>query len=316
VNLDLNHVQAFVTTAELLHFGRAAQHLHLTQQGLSHRVSRLERVLGAQLFVRDGRTVELTPGGRRFLPHARQLLVAAEAAVAEARDALTPVRVDVWGQLHAPLRWLVRLAALDGQMPLEVSMRRGMRAAIEAVRRGEIDAAFGRLPDRPLPPDLRYELIGVEPLGVVVGPGHPLAGCRTVAADQLRGRTMWHPATGTAFEVVDFDRQLAAHYGMRVERSGSNLGMEHQLAGLARRPDWLAILPLNMHPGFIPVTDPTPYYPWMMVWRENDRSDRLAVLRHALVGVAGADGPPQWHPATCWMPAADQVDLPAANDNP
>jgi hypothetical protein len=57
VNLDLNHVQAFVTVAETRHFGRAAQQLHLTQQGLSHRISRLEHVLGERLFIRDGRGV-------------------------------------------------------------------------------------------------------------------------------------------------------------------------------------------------------------------------------------------------------------------
>jgi DNA-binding transcriptional LysR family regulator len=77
VNLDLNHVQAFVAAADTLHFGRAARQLHLTQQGLSHRITRLEQTLGERLFVRDARSVELTAVGGRFLPHARQLPVPA-----------------------------------------------------------------------------------------------------------------------------------------------------------------------------------------------------------------------------------------------
>jgi DNA-binding transcriptional LysR family regulator len=84
MNLDLNHVDAFVTAAETLHFGHAARRLHLTQQGISHRIARLERILGAQLFTRDGRTVTLTAAGYRFLPYARQLLATAAAAVADA----------------------------------------------------------------------------------------------------------------------------------------------------------------------------------------------------------------------------------------
>ena len=73
MDLDLTQVRAFVAAAEQLHFGRAAAQLFLTQQALSKRISRLERALGEQLFVRSARGVELSDAGRRFLPHARQL---------------------------------------------------------------------------------------------------------------------------------------------------------------------------------------------------------------------------------------------------
>jgi Bacterial regulatory helix-turn-helix protein, lysR family len=74
VDLDLTQVRAFVAAAEQLHFGRAAAQLFLTQQALSKRIARLEQALGEQLFVRGTRGVELSDAGRRFLPHARQLL--------------------------------------------------------------------------------------------------------------------------------------------------------------------------------------------------------------------------------------------------
>lgn len=197
MNLDLNHVQAFVTAADTLHFGRAARQLHLTQQGLSHRITRLEQVLGERLFLREARGVELTAAGRRFLPHARQLLGTAAAAIAETRRGRTPLRVDVWGQLHAPLRWIGRLPAIDRRLPLDISMRRNAPAAVEAVDRGEIDAAFCQPPSRPAPPTLSHAVIGLDRLGAVVPPGHPLAGRATITAQDLRGMTLWYPATGS-----------------------------------------------------------------------------------------------------------------------
>jgi DNA-binding transcriptional LysR family regulator len=308
VNLDLNHVQAFVTTADTLHFGRAARQLHLTQQGLSHRITRLEQVLGERLFVRDARSVELTAAGRRFLPHARQLLGTAAAAIAETRRARSPLRIDVWGQLHAPLRWIGRLP-IDRQLPLDISMRRNAPAAIEALDRGEIDAAFCQPPRRPLPPGLHHALIGMEPLGAVTSPVHPLAGRATIAAGDLHGMTLWHPATGSDPELIDSYRELAARYRLRSDESGSNLGLHHLLAGLAGRPDRLVVLPLHIDRRCIPITDPAPYSVWTMIWRLGNRDEELATLRIALTHVAMADAPSEWDPAACWLHATELTYL-------
>jgi DNA-binding transcriptional LysR family regulator len=195
---------------DTLHFGRAARQLHLTQQGLSHRITRLEQVLGERMFIRDARGVELTAAGRRFLPHARQLLGTAAAAIAETRRARSRLRIDVWGQLHAPLRWIGRLPAIDRRLPLDISMRRNARAAVEALDRGEIDAVFCPPPSRPLPPGLSHALIGTDQLGAVIPTGHALASRATITARELRGMTLWFPATGSDPELTATYRQLAA----------------------------------------------------------------------------------------------------------
>jgi DNA-binding transcriptional LysR family regulator len=309
VSLDLNHVQAFVAAADTLHFGRAARQLHLTQQGLSHRVTRLEQVLGERLFIRDGRTVELTAAGRRFLPHARQLLASAEAAIADTRSARPPLRIDVWGQLHAPLRWIGRLPSIDRQLPLDISMRRSAPAAIQAVDQGEIDAAFCQPPSRPLPPGLHHALIGINPVGAVVSPAHALARETTITAGDLRGMTLWHPAAGSDPEMMDRYRQLAARYELRSDESGSNLGLHHLLAGLADRPDRLAVLPLHIDPRCVPITDPAPYSAWIMIWRPGNRDEELALLRAALTQAAEADAPPGWNSTDYWLSPAEMAYL-------
>ena len=82
MDLDLAQVRAFVVAAEQLHFGRAAAKLFLTQQALSKRIQRLEQTLGEQLFLRSHHGVQLSEAGRRFLPHARELLATADTATA------------------------------------------------------------------------------------------------------------------------------------------------------------------------------------------------------------------------------------------
>jgi LysR family transcriptional regulator, cyn operon transcriptional activator len=78
--LELRHLRYFVKSAELLHFTRAAEALHVSQPTLSTQIQELEKDLGAALFHRVGRAVQLTPAGTLFLSSARRALSQLEAA--------------------------------------------------------------------------------------------------------------------------------------------------------------------------------------------------------------------------------------------
>ena len=81
-------MRTFVAVTDAGQFSEAAADLSITQQAVSKRVAALENSLGARLFVRVPRGVQLTADGHAFLPHARELLQAAERAAASGASSM------------------------------------------------------------------------------------------------------------------------------------------------------------------------------------------------------------------------------------
>src|ERR1035437_7893309 len=85
VGMDLDAVRTFVAVVDTGRFAAAADDLSVTQQAVSKRIAALEKDLAVRLFTRTARGARLTIDGQAFLPHARDLLQAAERAAASVR---------------------------------------------------------------------------------------------------------------------------------------------------------------------------------------------------------------------------------------
>jgi DNA-binding transcriptional LysR family regulator len=149
--MELRRLRYFVTVAEEMHFGRAAQRLHMAQQPLSAQVRELEREIGCDLFERYANRIRLTPAGHVFLTEARAILERSVSAVERARRAAKGetgiVRVGYCGTamdrvLPATMRILQEKHPEVGFDLRELSHAEQIRA----IERDELDVGFVYLP--------------------------------------------------------------------------------------------------------------------------------------------------------------------------
>jgi DNA-binding transcriptional LysR family regulator len=206
--MELRQLEYFVAVAEECHFTRAAKRLHVAQSGLSASIRSLERELGASLFLRSTRQVELTPAGRALLVEARRALSATDAA----KDAVAAVQGLLRGSLaigslqclhvvHLPAVLARFLAAHPG---LEIRLRQGGSGElIEQVRAGRLDLAFVSRPAR-CPDDVVVGPLASEPLVLACALEHPFAARAQVELVELRAEQFvdFHPDWGTR-DLVD-----------------------------------------------------------------------------------------------------------------
>ncbi|MEV8094349.1 LysR substrate-binding domain-containing protein [Kitasatospora sp. NPDC085879] len=186
--MEIRQLQYFVSVAEELHFGRAAQRQHIAQSTLSQQLRRLERELGHDLFVRTSRSVELSPAGHRILPRARAVLVALDSLAAEARSLTGPaeetLRLGTGSSLGSRLDlFLDSLMAHDPDLRVQFRNLAGPQR-IRQVRTGELDGAVVR--GAVSIPGLRVLPLFSDRLVAVLPAAHPLAGRQAVPLDALR----------------------------------------------------------------------------------------------------------------------------------
>jgi DNA-binding transcriptional LysR family regulator len=290
--MDTDAVRTFVAVADAGQFSGAAADLGVSQQAVSKRVAALEKELGVALFTRIPRGAELTVDGQAFLPHARDLLRAEERAAASVRADRRALRVDVISRRIAPARLLEGFHQAHPDTPLEVMRLFDARAAIEAVRTGAVDASFRAItrPARELPAGVVTARVLDEPVHLLVGPEHALAGADAMTLAQLAGYPIWMPALDRGTEWTAFYDHLAAAFGLRIDVTGPGFGTEPLLDVIAGHPELATLLGEQTHliwpDGFglrrIPLRDPVPAYPHSLIWRADNAHPALRALRDHL----------------------------------
>jgi DNA-binding transcriptional LysR family regulator len=189
--MELRQLRYFQAVAEELHFGRAAERVHIAQPPLSQQIKRLEEELGVSLLRRSSRKVELTPEGTRFLDSVRDILErvegAAHAVRALARGEEGRLRVGFVG------------AASDTPFPDAVRDYREKYPAVhlvlrdmctlrqlEELRRGEIDVGLIRLFGQNLR-GYRHETLLRDSYVLAMPRSHPLARLESIPLAALDG---------------------------------------------------------------------------------------------------------------------------------
>ncbi len=207
--MDTDALQTFVAVHREQGFSRAARVLNRTQPAISRRIRLLEHELGAPLFERVSGGIVLSQAGRVLLPYAERALAAVQDATEAVRalraDAVGPVSLASVGTLAGTDLTAVLQRFTRSHPRVDLSFRTARSAEVsDLVRRGE--AAIGLRYERDRSPDLECEALGAEPLLVVCGRRHQLAG-REVASLQALRDERW-----LAFPDLPGQREIAASH--------------------------------------------------------------------------------------------------------
>jgi LysR family hca operon transcriptional activator len=189
--MELRHLRYFIAVAETGSLTLAAERrLHTSQPSLSRQIRDLEDQVGVELLSRGARGVELTAAGQAFIDHARLALTQVDAAVEAARRAAQPAkRKFALGFLTGmEMTWLPEaMHILRGELPtVDVTVSSDYSPDLaEGLERGRLDLAFLRAdPDF----DLAYQVVGQEPLVVLMPSDHPLTSYDVIHPQQLIGQ--------------------------------------------------------------------------------------------------------------------------------
>ncbi|BAH50913.1 LysR substrate-binding domain-containing protein [Rhodococcus opacus] len=299
--MELRHLHAFLAVAEELHFGRAAERLHVAQSPLSQTVRALERELGTDLFVRTTRSVRLTAAGEALVAPARvieaQLGIVRGIAQAASAGETGRVTVGFGGAGGYTVLSVLARSLADTYPGIELGLRPQMYSGevLDALARGTLDMGIVGLP---VPRGFATHTVREEALMLAVPAGHRLADAGAVAPQELASeRFVIYPAEhGSVVRDATLALCAAAGFAPVVAHEApdpySLLAMVGAGVGVAVVVDSTAHLTMD-GVEYRPIAGDVPTLPIAMAWQDSNPSPAVQtvtrVLREAIGDVGHID---------------------------
>jgi len=216
--MEFRQLRTFRVVADHLSFSKAAGQLYMAQSSVSAQIRLLEEELDLKLFDRLGRRVLLTDAGRKLYAYARRIEemtheIRSEVTGAKnVRGALTIRVPETLATVYMP-RVVDRFCRDNPKVKLNFINCTDFQLR-EELNSGRIDLAF-LMTDAVHLKEVNVELLGIEELILIAGPGHPLTRIRKVTPDDLKGQTLLLPKTDCsyrkAFERTLEDQKIRSH---------------------------------------------------------------------------------------------------------
>lgn len=288
--MELRHLRYFITVAEELHFGRAAERLRIAQPPLSFQIRQLEEEIGVRLFQRTKRRVELTAAGEVFLREALKTMAQLEQAVSDAQRAS---RGEV-GQLTIGFIQSAAINALPGVLrtfrdrfpEVDIKLREATPTQVHNdLIEGKIQIGFLR---PPINHDaLECEIVLSEPLLVALPKGLPLARRKNLALKSLASeRFIMSPreaSPGFYDQIMSVCREagFSPVIGQEAVQMQTILGLVAGGMGVALIPASIRSLRSD---GVIyrELRDPVPQAEMIVAWRRDNQSPVLRAFLNVI----------------------------------
>jgi DNA-binding transcriptional LysR family regulator len=227
--LELRHLRYFLAVAEELNFGRAAAKLGIAQPNLSQQIKVLEEIVGASLFDRTQRSVQLTAAGQYFrveasetLDHARAALTVAQRA---GRGEMGKIAVGYVGSATYTGVLVAIMGEFRKDFPdVDISLTEmEMHHQLKQISAGTLDVGFIRPPIE-LPLGVGTLLILEEEVGLAISEHHPLAQADKISLIDLKDDTFITPRhpVNVSFNKHTMDACVAAGFSPRLGQQGAD----------------------------------------------------------------------------------------------
>jgi DNA-binding transcriptional LysR family regulator len=304
--MELRHLRYFVTVAEELHFGRAAERLNMSQPPLSRQIQELEEELGFALFTRAYHKVALTDAGRTYLTHARLIL----DQVARAKQDAAGIALGGTGLLrvghgaHLPDGYVTRVLAQFQQAApgISIELLEGPTPRVlRALQQKSIDVGLILTPADHA--GLVVKPLMREPLVIALPIDHKYATAPLPRLSLLAGenfvscRKYEDPGYREVVEAICLREGFMPRVLQAVEHKDTALDLVAKGVGIAfmqqsattERPEGIRYIPF---PGCIPHVDSA------IAWRADARHDSIALFAETAEREAALLGDPR--PLNSW----------------
>jgi DNA-binding transcriptional LysR family regulator len=282
--VELRQFRYFVTLAEELHFGRAAEREHIVQSALSQQVQRLERELGVCLVERSTHHVRLTAAGALFLVEVRQILAQVDRAAGVARSAVgaaATLRVGIIDSSYDSMPQILHEVQARHPGLVIHQVEASVPGQYEQLTDGRLDVGIGRA--ALAPPQIASLLFRQDPLGVLVPTGHRFADLDGVPVAVLAEEPLLLAEEVRAPEFNQFTVEMCRSAGFTPAVYGGTVESIRAAADLVAQGRCLYCVPsscIAALPGTIwrPLTEPASCYPWSVLWRAADDSGHVRAV--------------------------------------
>lgn len=289
--MNLRDLQYLVAIADHLHFGRAAQAMHVSQPTLSMQVKKLEESLGVQLIERTNKSVILTPIGHVIVGRARKVLDEAEELkliAASSRDPLAgTLRVGLFPTLAPYLlpKLMPKLQAKFPRMQIQL-VEEKTPVLISQLESGLLDCALLAMPV--MSETLRVEALFIELFLLAVSKGHRLAGRRSVKPDDLKKENVLLLEDGHCLR--DQALEVCQTVGIGENSSFRATSLE-TLRHMVATSDAVTLMPALAAEGdrsarYIPFASPAPSRAIGLYWRATSARGPLYEALASLISAA------------------------------
>ncbi|WP_413456504.1 LysR family transcriptional regulator (plasmid) [Glutamicibacter sp. FR1] len=245
-DFDMRHLRYFLTVVRAGSVSAAAQELRIAQPSLSQQIKRLEQRVGATLFERSARGMNLTLNGRAFLREVQRIPGLLRGAIAAASLSPRIWTVGVCGGVHTEVLNEVQIGLTDSaeyQVNTAPVPRLQMKSIATAeqlrlLQHGELAYGIVRLPF--VSPDLVHTVIKDEELGVVLHRNHPLATTECLSWSELITQ-----------QLIWYDAGCAPGYAELIPIQLATMGWKAQLLAIDQEQDALFIHALRTTPNLV-----------------------------------------------------------------